>query len=38
MKLTKSRALLLSFFAVTFYDLFFMLCFSIIEIAGPIFQ
>lgn len=38
MKLTKSRALLLSFFAVTFYDLFFMLCFSIFEIAGKYLQ
>lgn len=34
MKITKSKALLLSFFAVAFYDLFFMLFFSIVEVSA----
>lgn len=38
MKITKSRALLLSFFAVAFYDLFFMLFFSIVEVSANYFQ
>lgn len=38
MKITKSRALLLSFFAVAFYDLFFMLFFSIVEVSANYFK
>lgn len=34
MKITKSKALLLSFFAIAFYDLFFMLFFSIVEVSA----